>query len=68
MGCRVLMFEHLQLIRHVLYHLSHASRPYPFSYFSGSILCFCLGHHNFPTSISFVAGITGVFHHTQPVF
>jgi hypothetical protein len=64
-GSTVLRFEHLVLISHAFYHLSNASSPFPFSCFSGRVLCFYLGHHNPPTSTSFVAGIIGVLHHTQ---
>jgi hypothetical protein len=42
--------------------------PFSFSYFSGRVLCFCLGQHNPTASTFFADGIISVIHHTQLVF
>jgi hypothetical protein len=50
--------------------LGHAPNPFCFSYFSDSVLHFCLGLAsvlNPPAYSSNIAGMTGVFHYAQLV-
>jgi hypothetical protein len=63
--------QSLTLARQTFYHLSHTPNPFCFSLFSDSVLHFCLGQPwivgDPPNSASWVAGTTGMSHHTQPI-